>query len=271
MPQHMRRHPLVDIRAPRRPPNRLLKRRVAQMMSPPQPRRRIHARLPRRKHPLPTELLARFLILSRQPLRQPPPPATLPPDPSLNNPRNRSTCFFNGSINTTGSTVTRPLSPLPPCTSNCPPLRIHMMHPQPQQFHQPQPSAIRQLRHQPLLPKLSPPITRRQRRLHTPPEARLRPLHLRESAFISGSPLRLVRFQIRNPKSLARRIPTPALHFLHLRESAFISGSPLRLVRFQIRNLKSSPALTNQRKATCNPRHASWLAPRASQYTTSVT
>jgi hypothetical protein len=70
VPQHMRRHPLVEPGALRRPADVVLKRAVDDMMPPPQTRRRIDALFARREDPLPGPAFARAGVFSFEPFRR---------------------------------------------------------------------------------------------------------------------------------------------------------------------------------------------------------
>ncbi len=88
MPQHVRRHPLVQLRPPGRLPDKMLKRCIQHVMSPPHPAARILHRLPAGPEPLPLPLLAGARPFALQAFRQPypgqsaPPPTTHVPGPS---------------------------------------------------------------------------------------------------------------------------------------------------------------------------------------------
>lgn len=71
VPQDVRRHAFRQLRAHASCTNVVLKRAVDHVMPASHSGRRVYARFPRWKQPLPLEALARFRVLPREPFRQP--------------------------------------------------------------------------------------------------------------------------------------------------------------------------------------------------------
>ena len=126
-----------------------LKRRIQHMMPPPQSgaRVRIHCREGKNHcHSHATPACGNFRSNAlRQPHPRQPPPRDPPHATAAAVPDAPATAPATDS----GNTVTRSLSALAPPHDHLPPLQIHVLDPQPQQLHQPQPAPIHQLRHQP--------------------------------------------------------------------------------------------------------------------------